>query len=50
MTAATWIAILVLGPGSVAVFAFFLLDLKSVMGERGGGSARDRGAEEPGPR
>ena len=34
MTVVTWLAILVLGPGSVVVFAFFLRDLERVMGER----------------
>jgi len=34
MTVVTWLAILVLGPGSLAVFWFFLRDLKAVMGER----------------
>ena len=34
MTVVTWLAILVLGPGSLAVFWFFLRDLKTVMGER----------------
>ena len=33
MTVVTWLAILVLGPGSLAVFWFFLRDLKAVMGE-----------------
>ncbi len=28
MTLATWIAILVLGPGALAVFVWFLLDLR----------------------
>jgi hypothetical protein len=45
MTVATWIAILMLGPGSVAVFIFFLRDLKKVLGERRTSSAHDSPAE-----
>ncbi len=41
MTVATWLAILVLGPGSMAVFVFFLRDLKKVLGERRTRSAHD---------
>ena len=33
MTAATWLAIFVLGPGSVTVFVLFLRDLRKVLGE-----------------
>lgn len=33
MTAATWLAILVLGPGAVAVFVLFLRDVGRVLGE-----------------
>ena len=33
MTAATWVAICVLGPGSVAVFVLFLRDIRNVLGE-----------------
>jgi hypothetical protein len=49
MTAVTWLAILVLGPGSLAVFVFFLLDLKTVMGERPSTDDRDSRTE-PGDR
>jgi hypothetical protein len=49
MTVVTWLAILVLGPGSVAVFVFFLRDLKKVLGERRGADVRD-GRIESGPR
>jgi hypothetical protein len=49
MTVATWLAILVLGPGSVAVFVFFLRDLKTVMGERRNNEAHDS-RNEPGVR
>jgi hypothetical protein len=31
MTAATWIAILILGPGSVAVFVLFLRDAREIL-------------------
>ncbi len=34
MTAVTWIAVVVLGVGSVGVFAFFLRDLPKIMPER----------------
>ena len=36
MTTATWIAILVLGPGSVIVFVLFLRDVGKVLGGSGG--------------
>jgi hypothetical protein len=45
MTVVTWLAILVLGPGSVAVFVFFLRDLKTVMGERPSKDERDSRTE-----
>jgi len=35
MTVITWIAILVLGPGSVVVFIMFLRDIRKVLGEPG---------------
>ena len=31
MTALTWLAVVVLGVGSLAVFAFFLRDVRSVL-------------------
>ena len=45
MTVATWLAIAVLGPGSLAVFAWFLHDVRRVIGPRRAGGARsgDRG-------
>ena len=49
MTVVTWLAILVLGPGSVAVFVFFLRDLKEVMGERRNNDGHDSRTE-PGVR
>jgi hypothetical protein len=45
MTVVTWLAILVLGPGSLAVFWFFLRDLKTVMGERRDNDERDSRTE-----
>ena len=36
----TWLAVAILGPGSVAVFIWFLLDLKRIMPGRG---ERDHG-------
>jgi hypothetical protein len=27
----TWLCVMILGPGSVAIFAWFLLDLKGIM-------------------
>jgi len=32
MTAVTWLAICVLGPGSIAVFVLFLRDVGAVLG------------------
>jgi len=49
MTVVTWLAILVLGPGSLAVFWFFLRDLKAVMGERRDNDERNSRTE-PGVR
>jgi hypothetical protein len=40
MTAATWIAILILGPGSLAVFILFLRDARKLLRNPG-----DRRAE-----
>ncbi len=34
MTVATWVAVVVLGVGSLAVFAFFLRDLPKVLPKR----------------
>ncbi len=34
MTVATWLAIAVLGPGALAVFAWFLHDVGRVLGPR----------------
>jgi hypothetical protein len=33
LTAVTWLAICVLGPGSIAVFALFLRDVGTVLGQ-----------------
>jgi hypothetical protein len=30
MELATWLSVLVLGPGSIAIFAWFLLDVKRI--------------------
>jgi len=44
MTAATWIAIAVLGPGSLAVFVWFLLDVRQLLnGDTGPDPDEDRG-------
>ena len=32
MQLATWLSVIVLGPGSVAIFVWFLLDLKRILG------------------
>jgi hypothetical protein len=43
MTAVTWIAILVLGPGSIAVFVLFLRDARTVLrnpGDRPGDAGK----------
>jgi hypothetical protein len=34
MQVATWISVLILGPGSVAIFIWFLLTLKQVFRKR----------------
>ena len=31
MKIATWLSVIVLGPGSVAIFVWFLLDLKRIL-------------------
>lgn len=31
METATWLSVLILGPGSLAIFVWFLLDLKRIM-------------------
>ena len=31
MEIATWLSVIVLGPGSVAIFIWFLLDLKHIL-------------------
>jgi hypothetical protein len=32
MQVATWLSVIILGPGSVAIFVWFLADLKRVLG------------------
>ena len=32
---ATWLSVIVLGPGSVAIFAWFLFDLKRILRPKG---------------
>jgi hypothetical protein len=34
MKLATWLSVVVLGPGSLAIFVWFLLDVKRVFGRR----------------
>lgn len=31
MELATWLSVLILGPGSIAIFIWFLLDLKRIL-------------------
>jgi hypothetical protein len=38
MKLATWLSVLILGPGAVAVFAWFLADVKRIFGSGRGGS------------
>ena len=40
MNSATWISVIVLGPGSVAIFVWFLLDVKRIFGKPDGTDAR----------
>ena len=47
MTAATWIAILILGPGSVAVFVLFLRDARKLLRDPNDPPAIGAGGEEP---
>jgi hypothetical protein len=47
MTAATWIAILILGPGSVAVFVVFLRDARKVLRNPGDRPATRADGEVP---
>ena len=42
MTAATWIAIAVLGPGALAVFIWFLADVETILD----GSPAQRGDDD----
>jgi hypothetical protein len=46
MTVTTWIAILILGPGSIAVFVHFLRDARKVLRRPGGRSAAVADGEE----
>jgi hypothetical protein len=46
MTTATWIAIVVLGPGSIAVFLLFLRDARRILRRPGGRSAAVADGEE----
>lgn len=43
---ATWLAVLVLGPGAVIVFVAFLLDLRRLLGEVAVDTARESAAPE----
>jgi hypothetical protein len=45
MKLATWLSIIALGPGSVAIFIWFLLDVKRIFGGGSSGMAR-RGDDE----
>ena len=47
MTAVTWVAILILGPGSVAVFVLFLRDARKVLRNPGDRPRTGAGGEEP---
>lgn len=47
MTAATWIAIAVLGPGALAVFVAFLRDWRTLIGGARDGRRDDARAERP---
>lgn len=45
MQAGTWAAIVILGPGSAAVFVWFVLDLRAML--RGAGRRDERPDAEP---
>jgi len=47
MTAATWLAILILGPGSIAVFVLFLRDARKVLRDPGDPPRHDERAGKP---
>jgi hypothetical protein len=47
MKLATWLSVLVLGPGSIAIFCWFLWDVKRIFGGGRGGMARGGEADEP---
>ena len=47
MTVATWLAIAVLGPGALAVFAWFLHDVGRVLGPRRARPAGGAGGNDP---
>jgi len=47
MTILTWVAIAVLGPGSLAVFAWFLRDVRRILAEAGDAGDRDPEGESP---
>jgi hypothetical protein len=34
MEAATWLSVIILGPGSIVVFVWFLLDVKRIFGRK----------------
>jgi hypothetical protein len=44
MKLATWLSVLALGPGSIAIFCWFLWDVKRIFG---GGLSRGSDADEP---
>jgi hypothetical protein len=46
VTVATWLAIAVLGPGALAVFAWFLHDVGRVLGPRRDRPARRGGSQD----
>jgi hypothetical protein len=48
VTVATWLAIAVLGPGALAVFAWFLHDVGRVLGPRRDKPARQYRSNSPG--
>ncbi len=43
----TWLSVLILGPGSAAVFVWFLLDMRKLLRERGNRASECTAATPP---
>jgi hypothetical protein len=47
MELATWLSVIALGPGSIAIFCWFLWDVKRIFGGGRSDSSTDRDAGNP---